>query len=238
LTGSLVLADEQIVQATTILGAMIEVPDEADRASSQVIYNILDEQQHDLLANGEVSADSTYDDLSSRLPAARIAEKGRRILSLVNRCNAAVRLRGDQPIFKPTFMVMQAYTDLPWLLANSKGNITTFINYLYSILYEGAGSLNLRFITGNFVRDDECVTLWKLKHLHNKWLDHDIEHGSESSILRSWTDLGESLRYFGFTNMPQSPVDFIRLQQSILDKLESFLSLLAQRTETDQSIGH
>lgn len=239
LAGSLVLADEQIVHATSILEAVIEVPEEADRTPSQVLYNVLDEQQSELLiVPGGVSPDSRYEELSARSVAARISEKGRRILALVNRCNAAVRLRGDRPMFTPTFMVMEAYTDLPWILANTKGNFTIFINYLYAILYEGAGSQNLRFVTGNFVRTEECEGLWKLKHLRNKWLDHDIEHGSESSIRRSWADLGESLRYFGFNNMPQTPADFIRLQQNVLEKLESFLSLVAERTETDPSIGH
>jgi len=93
---------------------MIEVPDEADRASPQVPYNVFDEQLQDLVLAGEVSADSSYEYLSLRSPAATIAGKVRQILALVNRCNAAVKLRGDQPaIFKATYMVMEAYTDLP-----------------------------------------------------------------------------------------------------------------------------
>lgn len=240
LAGSLTLADEQIVAATSVLEVMIEVPDEADRSSPQVAYNVFDEQLKDLVLAGDAYADSSYEDLSQRSPAAVIARKVWKILSLVNRCNAAVKLRGDQPqIFKATFMVMEAYTDLPWLLANSKGNFTTFINYLYSILYEGAGSQSLRFITGNYVSKAECEPLWNLKHLRNKWLDHDIEHGSESSINRSWADLGASLRYFGSQKLPQSPAEFARLQHNVLDRIESFLRLLVERTENaDSKISH
>lgn len=233
LAGSLTLADEQIVEATSVLEAIIEVPDEADRSFSEVTYNIFDEQFEDLVLAGDANTDSSYEYLSLRSPASAVAGKVRQILLLVNRCNAAVRLRGDQiPIFKPTFMVMEAYADLPWLLANAKGNFTIFINYLYSILYEGAGSQHLRFLSGNYVSRDECEALWNLKYLRNKWLDHDIEHGSESSINRSWADLANTLKYFGFQNLPQSAPEFVRLQQNILDRILSFLSLLVVRIET------
>lgn len=233
LAGSLTLADEQIVEATSVLEAVIETPDEADRFSPEVTYNIFDEQFQDLVLAGDANTDSSYEYLSLRSPAAIVAGKVRQILILVNRCNAAVRLRGDQvPIFKPTYMVMEAYADLPWLLANAKGNFTIFINYLYSILYEGAGSQHLRFLSGNYVSQEECEALWNLKHLRNKWLDHDIEHGSESSINKSWAELSETLKYFGFQNLPRSAPEFVRLQQNILDQILSFLSVLVMRIET------
>jgi hypothetical protein len=184
LAGSLTLADEQIVEATSALEAMIEVPNEADRASPQVPYNVFDEQLQDLVLAGEVSTDSSYEYLSLRSPAAAIAGKVRQILALVNRCNAAVKLRGDQPaIFKAPYMVMEAYTDLPWLLADGKGNFTIFINYLYSILYEGAGSQNLRFIAGNYISQNECEPLWNLKYCAtNGWTMISSMAASRASV--------------------------------------------------------
>lgn len=188
-------------------------------------------QQEELLDLSEVDDEEEVDVLVSRSPAAQASERSRDVLTLTTCCNKAICVKGAAEIFKPTTKVMEVFTDLPWLTPQDEKTFAEFIDCLYFILYEGAGKDNLRFLNdhgGPLTRGD-CQVVWCIKILRNKWLRHDVDHGKQSDIERSWGDLATHLRWLGLEGYPRSRADFQRLHQRLLEEVRDFLSRLLER---------
>jgi hypothetical protein len=235
LGGSLVLAEEQMVESASMLETTIVVPVEADSIIVPGIYNSFTVQQGELLAHGAVPANANPPQLVEISPSARLTSLSRRCVSLVTHCNKANSLRGGPDIFKPTTKFVEACNDLPWTVAQDQHTLANFVEGLYFMLYEAAGARTLRFITEGFVEADECEAIWTVKFLRNKWLSHDPDHGSEGDARRTWRNLSEALAQLGVTNMPQSPVDFMYVQRRVLEEVEKFLQLLTERINSAPS---
>jgi hypothetical protein len=73
--------------------------------------------------------------------------------------------------------------------------------------------------------------------LRDKFTAHDPEHGSESEIRKSYSELGNALRSLGLKRWPVGEEEFLILQKRILSQTRDFLSLLITRMQTsDEAI--
>ncbi len=228
LNASLALVDAQHLANVDALCSFATAVDDDEVIS---IPRILDSpfiQQTELLELPEIKDEEQVEELVLRLPAARASEQSRNVLTLTTSCNKASSLKGKGDVFKPTTKVMEVFTDLPWLTPQDEKSFGEFIDCLYFVIYEGAGKDKLRFLTaqGGPLEADDCQVVWCIKILRNKWLRHDVDHGKESDIRKSWNDLNFHLQWLGSGGYPHTPEDFRRLHVRLLLEVESFLKKL------------
>ena len=165
-------------------------------------------------------------------PAAKVADEARCVLSLVAKCNEVVQAAGKAEIFKPTTRLLEVYVDLPWLFPEDKRTFADFVDCLYFIFYEGAGKDKLRFLKdygGVLDASSDCDFIWCIKHLRNKWLRHDADHGKEADIKRSWKDLSAKFNALGLEHAPVSKQHFRHLHRSLLTEAEAFLCKILEK---------
>ena len=231
LNASLALADAQHLANIDALSSFATATVDDERVSMPRLLAGPFVQQEELLDLPEVDDEEEVDMLASRSPAAQASERSREVLTLTTCCNKASCVKGGSEIFKPTTKVMEVFTDLPWLTPQDEKTFAEFIDCVYFVLYEGAGKDNLRFLSdhgGPLARGD-CQVVWCIKILRNKWLRHDVDHGKQSDIERSWGDLGSNLRWLGLEGYPRSRADFRRLHERLLEEVGDFLSKLLHR---------
>jgi len=99
------------------------------------------------------------------------------------------------------------------------------IDCLYFIFYEGAGKDNLRFLdkNGGPLTNKDCDLIWCIKHLRNKWSRHDIDHGKDKEIQKSWKELAAKFRWLGLAEYPTEARHFQKLHYKLLELAEVFL---------------
>jgi hypothetical protein len=243
LSGSLTLAQEQLEDSTELVADIIVVPEDSEeRPIIAPVYNSFTEQEQELLACDFLPAEQKYDILLTHSVSGQIAERSRRCVELVLYCNKANNLLGGADIFKPTTKFTESCALLSYTIAKDQSSLQNFVEHLYFILYEGAGKDNLRFVTEGFVSAEEdsfeIDAVMYVKFLRNKWLSHDPDHGKESHIKKTWRDLKEALAELGITRLPQAPEDFTELQMRLLDSIEAFLKLLAERISNKAGSGN
>lgn len=226
LKGSLIIAQKQIVSSTSQLEAIIEEPEDQDEAYSEVSLNILELQRDELLASSTVLTNANYKLLLALSPTARFAKQARGVLALVVKCNNQAKLQGKEEIFKPTTKLLESYNNLPWIGVRDEESFGNFVDCLYFMLYEAAGKDHLRFLTEGYLGDGDCTIVWVIKHLRNKYLRHDPDHGKLSDIRKSWQDLSAKLALLGLSHLPASINDYQYLQQRLLQEAERFLKKL------------
>jgi hypothetical protein len=237
LTGSLILAEDQLIDAAATCETTVVVPIDGETSSPPSIYNNFGVQQQDLLANMGVTVRPQPEQLLELSPAAQLIARSRRCVSLVAYCNKANCLRGGKDIFKPTTRFVEACNDLPWIVAQDQHTLANFVESLYFILYEAAGARELRFMTQGFMGIDDCDAVMSVKFLRNKWLSHDPDHGSEGDVRRTWRDLSECLNQLGIAKMPLTAADFMHLQRRVLEEVEAFLEQLVSRINESDSLS-
>lgn len=95
-------------------------------------------------------------------------------------CNRAKKINGKDAIFKYTDKFVEAIVTLSRINSGDEHSLGDLIDALYLLVYEGAGKDKLRFLCdfGGPLKSQDCEFVWHLKHLRNKWLRHDIEHGN------------------------------------------------------------
>ena len=100
--------------------------------------------------------------------------------------------------------MLEAFVNLPWLIPYDEKSFGKFVDGLYFIAYEGAGKDKLRFLKdyGGPLTPEECDVIWSIKTLRNKWLRHDVDHGKESDIDKSWKSLDECFLQLGLSGFP------------------------------------
>ncbi len=148
---------------------------------------------------------------------------------LLGQCNEASETTVGEKIFKLTNTSWSSAWILQKQVATNKESLRTIVESLYFIFYEGAGSSNLRFLTKGYLTDEEAKIMFVIKHLRNKWLSHDVEHGDASSIKRDYRQRKEALEWLGFERMPIKADDFIMLNSYLISELNKFLALLLER---------
>jgi len=85
--------------------------------------------------------------------------------------------------------------------------------------------------------DKECLVIWAIKHLRNKYLSHDTEHGSPDDIRRLWRKLRESLAWLGILRLPQTRDDFVALQERLIEEVIYMLEMLLGRISALPAMG-
>ena len=189
-------------------------------------------QRDELVERRRREPEATEADLLERSPLTRPGTRARRVAQLVVLCNQAAQLRGLE-MFKPTTRVLQACLNLPQAAPMDELTLGAAVDDLYFMLYEGAGGDTLRFVDnagGPFARDAEHLAgVWHLKFLRNKWLRHDPEHGTPTSIRKNHEKLAGTLAALGITGLPTTPADYLHLFDNLLAALEAFLSELLTR---------
>jgi hypothetical protein len=228
---SLELAENQLKSTNDNLTEVVTVPEDGEFISP--VRNLLlpVTQQNELVSL--VQRHEEYDDkaLIEHSITAKNADDARLILHLINRCNELALFMGTTEIFKPTTRLMEVYADLPWLVVRSKSELAGFVDCLYFVFYEGAGKDKLRFLEqhGGVLDTTSCSFIWSIKSLRNKWLSHDINHGKESEIRKSWSTLREALEEIGFKRIPATDKEFSRLHQRLLAEALGFLNRLHEK---------
>jgi hypothetical protein len=231
---SLGLAESQLLESVGLLAELVEGA-VAEKEGSLILPKadlvVPFVQQGEMLASGAALEE---DDLSAAVAnsdAARLCDLARRVLQLVPACNEAARIALSHEIFKPTNRCIESCARLPWTLADDKSTLGDVVDYLFWMLYEGAGDDKLRFhVDGNGpLTSDECNAVFWVKFLRNKWLRHDPDHGKESKIDKSWKDVGEALASLGLKHLPVTEQDFRFIQRRLLEEAERFLKLLLGR---------
>jgi len=229
---SLELAEVQLVATAETHSNIIVVPQDSDPIPGTTPLSLPFVQQEELLVlPGVLERDSA--ELTGSLSTAKVDELSRKLLRLVAECNEAAKVANGNEIFKPTTRLISVTADLPWLLPQDKESFATFVDYLYFIFYEGAGKDKLRFLVtnGGVLNDSDavCNLLWCIKHLRNKWLRHDADHGNEADIKKSWQQLRAKFDWLGLGHHPISEAHFRQLHLSLLIRSVEFLETLLNK---------
>jgi len=235
LAGSLLLANEQAIRSAGIMQPMIELSRASEVMPSYPfippppIVNRYRIQRDELLEEEELPEEPDYETLVPFAPSAQLFEQARRCLELVGMCNETSQTCRGEIVFKLTPMLLLSFSGLLSTVASNRLTLTHVVENLYIVLYEAAGKDSLRYITGGYVTKDESEIVWRLKHLRNKWLSHDADHGKEADIKKDWRKRMDALQWLGVERMPTTKEDYSVIHQWLLNKVEEFLSLLLTR---------
>jgi hypothetical protein len=234
LRGSLLLADDQLLQSTGALEAVLQTPADGDSDDPAYSLNVLDVQRDELLTHASSSISLALPELQATSPSAGLARRAIQLASLIVACNESGELHGGDEIFKPTTRMLRTYTTLPWIIVTNEFTLGDFVDCLYWALYEAAGGDSLRFIATGLVSPDDCGAIWHIKDLRNKWLRHDPDHGSESKRKAKWRDLRSTLTDLGLSRLPSTTEEYGLLQRRILAEAMEFLGRLKAAIESQR----
>jgi hypothetical protein len=239
LKGSLLLANEQTLRSGNLIEPILEEIRQfnTDTLLGGISSNRFQIQRNELLKRDDVEEEETYESLVIKSPAAISFDLIVNCLKIVGLCNEAALTTKGNGIFTLTNSVWANSFKLLQTVPTNKENFAEIVDYLYFLLIEGAGKDVLRFITyedknqyGYFSRTEpEVEIIWKIKHLRNKWLRHDIEHGKDKDIAKDYRIRKETLKWFGMQRVPQSSAEFIFLYNNLMLKVEEFLKNLLER---------
>jgi len=215
---------------TDSLGAFVVVPDDEDDVSASQELRSPYVQQEELLAAVDEVDNEDESGLVQASPAANAVDLSRKLLTMIATCNEARKVAGGEEIFKPTTRLLEVYTDIPWLLPTDKKTFAAFVDCLYFLFYEGAGKDNLRFLKANGgpIDDNDFDFILCIKHLRNKWTRHDTDHGKDSAIKKSWTDLAAKFQWLGLPHMPVTSEDFRMLHIRLLVEAYEFANKIVR----------
>ncbi len=244
LRGSLILANEQVLRSTSVVQSYIENSDISNDTDSNLFFsrefpriNRYRVQKQELLRRDDIEEDEDYENLVIKTPSAISFDLIVNCLRIVAVCNETAQTTNGSLIFNITNSVFSNSLKLLQVVPTNRENFAEIVDYLYFLLIEGAGKDVLRFITyedknqySYFSRTEpEVEVIWKIKHLRNKWLRHDIEHGKDKDIAKDYRIRRETLVWFGMQRVPQSREEFIFLYNNLMFKVEEFLKILLGR---------
>lgn len=235
LKGALLLANEQTINSASLMQSFFDTNESIKSLTpnlyfkSNIKLNRFRVQRYEFLSRENVDENDEYDDLIAKSSSANSYEKISNCIRLIALCNEASETTSGEPIFKITSTFLLSISNLLNTVTNNRDTLILVVQCLYLILYEAAGKDKLRFQIKNYVTDTECEVVWKIKHLRNKWLSHDADHGKERDIKKSWQSRAEALQWFGIDGMPTKTDDYIFLHNCLLSKVEEFLTLLLER---------
>ena len=239
LSASLELVEAQVAGQMAELGQVVEdsailEEDEFAPDSRLVLANLEQKEMLDAPENADVTALA----LAQGVASVQLHALAREAVRLVHDINLAARLQGKPDIFKLTNRLFQVAVELPWIDAAGERGLGDVVDHLYFMLYEGAGKDNLRYLVahGGPLDDASAEVVFLIKHLRNKWLRHDPEHGDDRSIKKSYEQLRDRLITLGLQGMPRSSADYRRLQRQLLERATAFLRSLLEALKPTGSI--
>ena len=221
LDSSLIIAEKQVISAAGLLKESVVQPMDLDASGVTVNGDIFDAQQVELLNAGNIQIDQEYLFLLKLSPTAVLSQKARNITKSVILCNRNAKLSVNEEMFTPTTSFLEAQNNLSWITVKDDVSLGSIIDCLYTMLYEAAGSDNLRYM--KFVDDKACGIIWVIKDLRNKRFRHDPDHGKEADQMRSWQRLSDSLGKLGISSLPRTREDFQEMHRRLLDEVDAFL---------------
>lgn len=229
-------AEDQVIQINSSLTRFIpENPIVELKESSHALVNLnlFEVQRRELKQRSHEFVDKDF--------SAEEASISGSISAAANRCfnklvylNQNAQMKGFGEIFSPTSKTVQSAANLPLICAQTIEQLATVVDYLFFTFYEGAGADKLRFIEMNLVTPDESTPVFLVKHLRNKWLRHDVEHGSAGNIRSKFREISTTLNQLGQKNIPRSKIEFAKVNLNLLRELEAFLDLLIERLDNKE----
>lgn len=218
------LAEAELTDASDILTDVISagVGDDAQLGIAGV--TLFDVQAVELAGTSSVIHPVPISELILLSPGAALAAKARRVARLVVACNRAAVYHGRAELVRPTTMVMESLADLSWIVVNDHDSFARFIDHLYFILYEGAGTARLRY--HDYLDASAILPIAAIKNLRNKLFRHDGDQGSAVANTYSWRELRESMVAIGITRLPTSSAEYRSAQERLLDLVSVFLDQL------------
>lgn len=177
----------------------------------------------------EVPGEATPAELVVLSTTADLMDSGRRFAALITECNVNAEFGGRKQIFTYTTTLVESLQALPFAVATDRDILARVVDALYFVLYEGAGASSLRYLADGLLTDGECNIVWRIKHLRNKWLRHDPEHGTPRDLVRDRKALAEGLNALGVTGLPRRRADFVLLHRALMERAIEMLELLSER---------
>ena len=237
LAGSLLMADEQAMRTASLLSPLADAIRADDVFHALPVFplrpaiNRYRVQRQELVEREDDLPDESadYDSLVPFAPSAHSFDVARRCLELLALCNETNETCTGETIFKLTSMLLISFSSLLGTVAYNRMTLASVVESLYLALYESAGKDNLRYIKSGHLTREECELIWRIKHLRNKWLSHDADHGSSRDIREARKLRLEALNWLGIERIPIAREDYAQVQQSLLKRTEEFLSLLLTR---------
>ena len=129
LEGSLTLFNDQLSRLNTVVSPLITPAPSRRHGRIYIPAPDLDlpsVQQEELLQQGELPADATYDELAPLAPSSSTADDAIACIRLYERCNDARRFQDKVPIFTPTTRGTVAASLIPLLVADSWESSTSY----------------------------------------------------------------------------------------------------------------
>ena len=190
-TGQQVAAqDEEIIRYPAIFDLNAIEESEDTELAVLPVQNLYRVQRAELVFIARTSPNALEDDETiNSLPSFEYTRTVQAVCGLMLLINQQCATRGEAEIFKPTNQLMRALVTLPNLIAVSRDHFGQFIDYLYFMVYEGAGKDNLRFL--GLIQSAAVEPVWRVKHIRNYDLRHDVEHGKPSDIAKKQQELGQ-----------------------------------------------
>ena len=225
---SQLLTSSQVV-ATMVDGAAAQQAHPSDLPRNRLVLPFA--QQTELLEGGQEIIAVDLEAALGNSQYAQLCRVALRVQLLFPQCNEAAKISLRREIFKPTTRFMEAMARLPWTLAKDQTGLANVVDYLFWMIYEGAGDDTLRYhIDGNGpLTTDECNFVFWIKFLRNKWLRHDPDHGKDAKIDKAWSDVAKALSAFGIDHLPVTRQHFYVLHRRMLEEAEKFLTLLLEK---------
>lgn len=235
----ILLTNDQFLEASEILFYSLELPSDNQVLTPQKTQNLYTLQQSELYKLDHLPDDEELEDgdiLYGITPLTQNANLTYEMLHLIADCNNAIIDAEKEKIFATTTTTLEVTNELHRLVPINKRTFAEFIDGLFSLFYEGAGSDNLRFLNDNIINigKDKCNLIWCIKTLRNKWLRHDPEHGSNKDIQKSRKTLRWALDWMGFTHRPRTKEEFLTAHRKLLNESIRFLRELIKKIDNEQ----
>ena len=148
------------------------------------------------------------------LPTMQYFNVAQSVCRLVTVIHRQCAVSGSDGVFRLTNRLAESLIALPNLVAVNQQQFSEFVDYLYFIVYEGAGKDNLRLL--NVIDKTDAEPVWVLKHLRNYFTRHDVEHGKEADIKKKHERLGQIFSNLIGKPLPRSRRDFGNAQLGFL----------------------
>jgi len=222
--------DADIIEYPEIFDfAEIEEADEDDTATVPT-HNLYFVQRSELIVLARKMPHFLDDEKSlNSLPTFRYFNLAQSVCRLVTIINRQCAVSGIDAVFRLTDRLAESLVALPNLIAVDSQNFAEFVDYLYFIIYEGAGKDNLRFL--DLVGPDDAEPVWVLKHIRNYLTRHDVEHGKEKDIKKKQERLGAIFSSLIEKPLPRTRRDFGDAQIAFLMQIEAMLKKVSDELE-------
>lgn len=242
MAASLLMADTQAIRTANLLTPLADsyfAPNRQEIVFPRPVINRYRLQREELLNKEDrIPDEPDYEILVPLAPSAESFDIALKCLELIGLCDETNQTSAGESIFKLTPMFVLSFAGLLGTVAQNRVTLAQVVENLYIVLYEAAGKDKLRYLECNYLSHEECEIVWKIKHLRNKWLSHDAEHGSDRDIRESRRLRLEALNWLGLERVPTQPPEYARVHRRLLEKVREFLTLLLARiAQSDEMVN-